>query len=313
MRMRRVTWVVNESGRLDAVTQQRLQAELVRPLSRATVRRLIVAGVIRGDGRPLVRPSAVIEAGVRLTATVDLDRLPPADDGSAPERALGVLYEDEFLLAVAKPPGLPAHATADPTRADLYSLVKRRLLPPGAYLGVHHRLDRDTSGVVLFTRRAEVNAQVAAQFEGRQVVKVYHALTVDAPGRSQPAWRVENRLGPVGAGRSARTGEVDREGQPAVTEFRVLERLAGALLVEARPKTGRKHQVRAHLESGGRPILGDSRYGGVSHLADVEIARPMLHARRLELRHPVGHGALVIECPYPADFEHVLERLRSRA
>jgi 23S rRNA pseudouridine955/2504/2580 synthase len=313
MRMRRVTWIVGEKGRLDEVARLRFEAELARSLSRAAVRRLIMAGVIRGNGRPLTRPSAEVDAGVRLTAVVDLDRLPPLSGGAdVSERALDVLYEDDSLLAVAKPPGLPTHATADPDRADLYSLVKRRLLPPGAYLGLHHRLDRDTSGVVLFTRRPEVNAHVAAQFEGRQVVKIYHALTLLAPGRRRDAWRVENRLGPVGAGRTARTGEVERGGQPAVTEFRVLERLAGALLVEARPKTGRKHQIRAHLEAGGTPILGDSRYGGAPRLADVEIARPMLHARRLELRHPVGQGTLVIECAYPADYQRVLARLQRR-
>lgn len=197
-----------------------------------------------------------------------------------------ILYQDADLLVVNKPAGLLFHTTDDPTRPSLVGTLQRE----HAYLGTHQRLDQGTSGVVLFSLNREVNPALAQQFEGRQVVKVYHALTVRA---RLPAtqWSVSRALAREGA----RTVE-RADGQSAQTDFQLLRRLPEALLVEARPRTGRRHQIRVHLAGGGLPIVGDVLYGG------PPASRVMLHARRLELAHPRTGAPLVVEAEYPEDF-----------
>jgi RluA family pseudouridine synthase len=287
-------------------------------MSKSVIRRRIMAGVIRVNGRPSTRAGSVLAPGATLDAAIDEGRLPTAAvHGETPGR-VPVLYEDEALIAVAKPAGLPTHATADPSRPDLFTLVRRQLGddPPGAgptrYLGLHHRLDLDTSGVVLFTKTPSANAGLAAQFEARSIDKVYHALTLRPPGGVRSAWRVQDALAQAGTGRTSRMSRVLGGGQAADTEFRVLERFSHALLVDARPHTGRKHQVRAHLRGEGMPILGDVRYGGPRMLAGLAVARPLLHARRLALAHPLTGARLEIDCEYPEDFLRVLNALRAR-
>jgi 23S rRNA-/tRNA-specific pseudouridylate synthase len=177
---------------------------------------------------------------------------------------------------------------------------------------LHHRLDRDTSGVVLFVKAREANAGVAAQFEGHRVEKVYHALSA-RPARMPAAhWRVENQLAAVGKGHRSRMQAVEQDGQRAATRFAVLERWPSALLVEARPETGRKHQIRAHLRECGLPILGDGRYEGPLRLGPRAVPRVMLHAARLVLQHPVTGKRLEILADYPDDFRALLAALRRK-
>jgi RluA family pseudouridine synthase len=207
---------------------------------------------------------------------------------------------------VDKPPGLATHATADPSRPHLTGLVTAHLVArghPAPYLGVHQRLDRDTSGVVLFAKAAAANPGLARAFAGREVEKTYHALTtlpaVPAPSR----WRVRGRLAPSGKRRMV---TVESGGQEAETGFHLLESHPGGLLVEAAPRTGRKHQIRVHLAEAGMPILGDEVYGSPSPQAP----RLMLHAFRLGLPHPLTGEPLVIESSHPRDFEDALSRMR---
>ncbi len=310
----RVAHVVTgpESGsRLDLLVGAWLARDLHRPLSKSVVRKLIVAGAVRVNGGPDRRPAATVQAGARLEAHINLAlleaRAHPPDDDSPPSTAT-ILYEDEDLIAVAKPAGIVMHATADPKRADLFTIVRRELDLP--YLALHHRLDVETSGVVLFARRQEANAGLADQFAGGKVTKVYHAIAQRPPGRLRVAWRVENRLALGAGGRRARMQPSPR-GVPARTDFTVLERFENVVLVEARPCTGRKHQVRAHLAGSHAPILGDPRYGGPMQAGRCRAPRVMLHAARLALHHPVTGAPLTIDCPYPPDFEALLACLRS--
>ena len=145
--------------------------------------------------------------------------------------------------------------------------------------------------------------------------KTYHALAVG--GASAPEeWVVENYLGEVGReGKASRFGAVRSGGDPARTSFRILERLPGALLIEASPHTGRTHQIRVHLAEGGHAILGDPFYGGPSQVrinrrGTLTIPRVMLHAAALEFVHPVTPAALKITCPRPPDLEACLAALR---
>jgi 23S rRNA pseudouridine1911/1915/1917 synthase len=306
-----------EEGRLDDLLMPWLATALDRPLSKSSIRRLIMAGAVRVDGRPARRPGLIVSAGTRLDAAIDERRL-PLSPSEQPVPTVTVLYEDEALIAVAKPAGLPTHATADRARADLFTLVRAHLAeashPPMTglpYLGLHHRLDRDTSGAVLFTKLPSANAALAAQFASHSIVKVYHAITAPpATPAHRESWLITNRLASSGTGRRSRMTAAGDRGQPAETSIRVLERYAGALLVEARPRTGRKHQVRAHLSGCGLPIAGDERYGGPLRLAGIQIPRPLLHARHLSLTHPLAGTPLEITCDYPDDYRLVLQRLR---
>jgi len=220
-----------------------------------------------------------------------------------------VLFRDGALLAVDKPPGLPTHATADPSRPSLVGHVERFLLEMGAgtYIAVHQRLDRDTSGVVLFAIDPRANEGLSRAFSGRGVEKTYVALTARPAIVPRRGLRVSVPLSAPGPGGGRRVSVGGEGALPAETEIAVLEVLADALLVEARPRTGRKHQVRAHLAQAGMPILGDAVYGGAGGRAP----RLMLHARRLALPHPLTGQPLMIESPLPADFEAVLAWLRS--
>jgi 23S rRNA pseudouridine1911/1915/1917 synthase len=310
-----VTGRAQAGRRLDDVLGVWLSEELGLALRRSAVRRLVMAGAVRVDGRPLRRPGHVLASGQRLEAHVDRDRLLESRRDIAVSLGPGdILFEDPWLIAVAKPPHLPFHATADPSRPNLVACVARLLAERGGetappHLGVHQRLDRETSGVALLVKDPAANAGLARAFAEHRVVKLYRALTARPPRRLPRALSIDNRLASQGGGRRSRMEVVEEGGAPARTDVRVTRSFRHALLVEARPHTGRKHQVRAHLAGAGLPILGDTRYGGPSRIGGLGITRVLLHASRLELPHPVTGADLVVECPEPADFRTVLKTL----
>jgi RluA family pseudouridine synthase len=296
--------------RLDEWAREWLSRSLERPVSRAEMRRWIMAGAVRLEGGRARSPGVLIEAGSLVRAALR----PEAAAGprrTEPEglRASQVLFEDEWLLAVDKPPGIPTHETADPRRPHLVGLLQRFLagrtggdaLSATVRLGVHQRLDRDTSGVILFSKDPAADASLAKQFAARAVEKTYHALTSRPERLPGERWSAVRPVGPRGEGPA---GE-------ARTDFRRLETMRRGLLVEARPRTGRKHQIRVHLAESGLPILGDDRYGRAAASRAPKAPRLMLHASRLELRHPLSGAPLVIESPWPSDFVQVLAALRS--
>jgi 23S rRNA pseudouridine1911/1915/1917 synthase len=295
----------SEDGRrLDHVLAARLPDELGRPLSRSAVRRLIVAGAVTRNGRRGARPTASVQRGDRLEVEVDLARLgpPPTTPVLQPS---DLLYVDRWLVIVDKPPGVPTHATVDRGRANLVAMTAEllgRSADPDARgagpeaLGIHHRLDRDTSGPVLFTIDRSINAAMGRLFADRLVDKRYWALCTSA--RPPPeSWEVRDHLGAVGtSGRRTRYGAVRAGGSPAHTGFRRLGRVdVGTWLVEARPRTGRTHQVRVHLAEGGRPIVGDDLYGGRPG------PRMALHCRELAFPHPVTGEQVRVCSPPPSD------------
>jgi len=197
--------------------------------------------------------------------------------------------------------------TADPSRPSLVRELERELREHKGteYLGVHQRLDLDTTGIILFTKTAAANPGLAAQFAAGRIKKTYLALVRRPRGKLRRNWSCESRLKRVGRGRMASVAD---GGVVARTQFRVVRDWPTAVLVEARPRTGRKHQIRVHLAESRMPILGDVTYG--PHVKSA--ARCLLHASRLELVHPVNGRKLVIESPLPVDFERALSRLGGR-
>jgi len=297
--------------RLDDALAGWLPEILARPVSRAKVRKLIMAGAVYWNGRPLRIASKTLQPGAAIEVYVDLAKL-FADSTSrdkpfelTPDR---ILFEDEALIIIDKPPGIPLHPTADAARDNLLAAVQRFLSKRDGsakpYLGIHQRLDRDTSGVILFTKSERVNAAVGRLFSEHQAVKIYQAITAPRIG-SPKAWTVRNYIGKIASkSKRARYGSV-KVGEAAETFFRVIKEYSSGLWVEAIPKTGRTHQIRVHLAEYGLPILGDDLYGADSGPAP----RLMLHAAELIFQHPVTGFKVSIKSPVPRDFEECLKRM----
>jgi len=230
-----------------------------------------------------------------------------------------VLFEDEWLIAVDKPAGLPTQPTLDAARPSVFSELKKFLQQRDGrepYLALHHRLDRDTSGVLLLAKNQKANAGVGALFADRVAQKTYQAIAVLGTG-CPDLWEVKNYLGIIGrVGKASKFGAVRSGGDPAHTTFRELERFHEVTLVEAMPHTGRTHQIRGHLSECGHPILGDELYGGPMSVrlgsgAQFRFQRVMLHAAALAFKHPMTGAELSIDCPWPEDLTRSVEQLRA--
>lgn len=217
-----------------------------------------------------------------------------------------VLHADAELLAVAKPPG----RIVIPGRKGGEATLQEELEARFGRLWICHRLDRGTSGVLLLARTAAAHRAVSLAFERHAVEKRYLAVIA---GALPDAVRVDAALVPARRGRMrpARPGEAGAK--PAATAFRVVERLRrpeATALVEARPETGRQHQIRVHLRTAGAPLALDPDYGRREPLRDgagrVILDRTPLHAAALALAHPTGGGRLLLEAPLPPDLEALL-------
>ncbi len=212
---------------------------------------------------------------------------------------MNILYTDEYLLVIDKPAGLPV--LPDGWEPDAPFLLKL-LEEENGKLWVVHRLDKVTSGVMLFARNAETHRALSLQFEGHQVEKSYHALV-----NGQPKWKEHIARHPLRAnvGHKHRTAVDNHRGKPAETEFKVLKRFSAQALLEARPRTGRTHQIRVHAYALGHPLVGDTLY---SAPPTDWIERPALHAKTLQVTHPLSGERLTFEAPYPEDFVSALQR-----
>lgn len=236
-------------------------------------------------------------------------------------RAFEIVYRDDVCIVVDKPAGLSTiHDPARPDDATAESLLRSQY----AELFVVHRIDRDTSGLVAFALTAAVHALMNEQFATRAVEKTYHALVVGAPHWDTSVIDAPLR---VDADRRHRSVIDPLDGKPSVTDARVLQRFTGYALVEARPHTGRTHQIRAHLASIGAPIACDALYGDAAPLLlssfkrgyrgredEDQAERPLLgrlglHAQRLAFAHPLSGTAMAFEAPYPKDFGAALKQL----
>ena len=286
-----------DSGvRLDQFLTSRLEGA-----SRALVKRLIDLGGVHVDGRRMRRCSLPLLAGQRVELYVDGLPLEPFHIDP-----LRVLYRDRYLLALDKPAGIATQPTPARYQGTLYAALQQFLAAgSGMNLGMVQRLDRDTSGVIIFSIHPKANQGLTAAFREHRVVKRYHALVKGLPQldggeiRSQLARRrATNRMVSVARG-----------GKPALTRYRVVTRYAAAALVEVEIPTGRTHQIRIHFAEAGHPLLGDTAYGGPAACGGVAIPRQMLHASELRLEHPVSGEKLLLRAPLPTDFAAVMQAL----
>ena len=291
---------------------QRLDAALAKlepTLSRAQARRLVEQGAITVSGE-VVKPAHRLRAGERIAGAV-----PEAQATAlAPEELpLSILYQDADVVVIDKPAGLvvypaPGHGGGTLVNALLHHC--RDLSGVGGELrpGIVHRLDKDTSGVLVAAKNDVAHRSLAAQFKVHSVLREYLALVRGAPRAASGS--VEAAIGRHPTDRK-RMSTRTRRGRAAVTHYRVEERLRGASLLRVRLETGRTHQVRVHLASIGLPVLGDPVYGGAQALgAELGLARQALHAAVLGFTHPTTGAAMRFESPLPPDLVRALGALR---
>ncbi len=279
-------------------------------LTRSHVQRLIAEGRLTLDGRAL-KANAPLPGGVVLV----LDVPEPRPAAITPEAIpLHVVYEDDDLLIVDKPAGLVTHPAPGHAGGTLVNALLGR--PGAAYGGIAgvarpgivHRLDRATSGLLMVAKHDRAQAALMAQLKARRIKKSYLALVAGAvPATSG---RIE---APIGRDPRHRTRmAVLPAGRPAVTGYRVRERLPGWTLLEVDLVTGRTHQIRVHLAALGHPVAGDPVYAtGKARQGPPGLERLFLHAWRLELTAPSDGRLLRVTAPLPAELEGVLEALRS--
>ncbi len=288
--------------RLDQALAAALPQALGAEISRRAVRRLIAAGAVHVNRKRLRVASRTLAAGASIEVYVDRQLLAGAVQQPEPP-ALRVLWEDAHLIAVDKPAGLPVQATRSDAVHHLEALVRRRLATQGGgprpYLALHQRLDSGTSGIVVLAKSRAANAGLARVFANRQVSKLYRAVVVeDVEAESESTWTVECRLDKVvDRDGQRRIAVVEEGGRQSQTHFERFGSAAGRCFVDARPVTGRTHQIRVHLAASGLPVWGDSVYGVVAGAS-----RLMLHAWQLEVEHPLSGELLSLESDLPADF-----------
>lgn len=299
--------------------EQRLDrylGEHLPEISRGAIQRLIESGSIRVNGLP-AKPTQSPKAGDHIEVRWPAARPAEAQPESIP---LDILFEDDDLLVLNKPPGMVVHPAAGHAAGTLVNALLHhcagRLSGIGgvARPGIVHRLDKDTSGCLVVAKHDAAHLDLAGQFAGRELEKVYLAVVCGAVRPSSGEIRLAIARHPSHRKRMA----VSQGGREAWTSFRVRERLGEATCVEATLHTGRTHQIRVHFQSLGHPVLGDATYGRrpsarVEEATGYAPPRQLLHAWKLAFAHPITARRLQFEAPLPRDFEDALEVLRRPA
>ncbi len=288
----------------DGLRLDRFLADVLEELSRSQIQRLLEEGAVRRDGRP-VRKSDRTAAGTRYEVEVP----PPKELGILPENIpLDVAYEDGDVIVINKPKGLVVHPAAGHWSGTLVNALLyhcRDLSGIGGTLrpGIVHRIDKDTSGLLIAAKNDFAHQALAAQLKDHSLARTYEAIvcgsvredrgTVSAPIGRSPADRKKMAVVP--------------DGREAVTHWEVVGRYRGYTHLRLRLETGRTHQIRVHMAWRSHPILGDAVYGHKK--PELGQSSQCLHARALTFRHPRTGEPVTVTCPLPDYFQDVLQKL----
>jgi 23S rRNA pseudouridine1911/1915/1917 synthase len=268
--------------------------------SRAAAQRLIDGGHVTVDGT--ARPKRHVLAGGE-TVAVEAPHA-GASEPDAPPAPFAIAYEDEHLLVIDKPAGVVVHPARGHRQGTLVQALAGRVAggEDPERPGIVHRLDRDTSGLLVVARSEAAHAALKAQLTRRELVREYLALV-----EGRPPARSGTIEAPLGRDRRVRTrvSTDTEEGREAITHFEVERALPDDTLLRVRLETGRTHQIRAHLLAIGHPVAGDREYGGTARHG---LERQFLHAARLAFPHPLGGAAVDVSSPLPPDLEAALRR-----
>ncbi|MCS6883513.1 MAG: RluA family pseudouridine synthase [Oscillochloridaceae bacterium] len=287
----------------------RFVARAAPGLSRSYVQQLIAEGRVTVNGR-IARASHLLRGGERILVTVP----PPQPTTLEPEAIpLKIVYEDADVVVVDKPAGMVVHPAPGHVSGTLANALLARYpemrLNGGIRPGIVHRLDQDTSGLLVVARNDRAMQMLTEQQRARTMLKLY--LTVVEGHFKEPEGTIDAPIGRHPTDRLRMT--VTPGGRPARTHYRVLEELGKYSLLEARLETGRTHQIRVHMLHRNKPVLGDPTYGGRKPRPTFGLTRQFLHAHRLGFYHPADGTWREFVSPLPPDLEAALERLRAAA
>jgi 23S rRNA pseudouridine1911/1915/1917 synthase len=267
--------------------------------SRAAAQRLIDDGLVLVDGEPRAKRHTL-----RGGEAIAVEEAAATEAAEVPEAAFSIAWEDEHLMVVDKPAGVVVHPARGHAAGTLAQALEARGAAggPEGRRGIVHRLDRDTSGLLVVARSEEVLAALQGALRRRRIEREYLALV-----EGRPSARTGTIEAPLGRDRRVRTrmSTDTAEGRAAVTHFATEQVLDGWTLLRVRLETGRTHQIRAHLKAIGHPVAGDPEYGRAGVLG---LARQFLHAERLAFDHPVTGERVDVRSPLPPDLKAALER-----
>lgn len=288
----------------------RALADHLPQLSRTQIQRLIDEGQVIVDGHKPTKSGLKLSGGEKITVHVP----EPAPSDLQPEKIpLDIIYEDNDLLVIDKPAGMvvhpaPGHPTGTLVNAVLGHIPDIEGVGGERRPGLVHRLDKDTSGLIVVAKNDAAHQFLQAQFQDRTVKKTYHALLVGH--LPTPTGRIEAPIGRDTRHRKRMTITAANDGRDAITEYHTQATFAHHTLVTAHPKTGRTHQIRVHFQFMGCPIAGDTLYATPHSLSHTppQLNRHFLHAGKLELKLP-GNIEKIFDCPLPADLQTVLDNL----
>lgn len=306
------------------VVEQSLPAErldvflraMLPELSRGAIQRLIEEGQITVNGQ-IVKPTHHPRLGETIEVTIPEAKPAEAQPEDIP---LDILYEDDDLLVLNKPPGIVVHPAAGNEEHTLVNALLHHCagqlsgIGGVARPGIVHRLDKDTSGCLVVAKNDATHLALSEQFSGRSTEKIYHTIVCGELPKS--SGEIHAAIARHEVQRKKMTVD-DKRGRPAHTSFKVLERFKEATLVEAIIHTGRTHQIRVHFQHLGHPVFGDETYGSrqsrkLTQATGVSAPRQMLHASRLTFIHPGTGLPKTCTAPWPADFQQVYTALKNK-
>jgi 23S rRNA pseudouridine1911/1915/1917 synthase len=304
-----ITGTLTQSGRIDKVLADGTD------LSRERVKALLAEGRVVIDGVPATSPSAKVAAGAAYVIHIP----PPEDPQAHPQDIpIVVVFEDEHLIVVDKAAGMVVHPAAGNADGTLVNALLHHCMGQLAGIGgvarpgIVHRIDKDTSGLLVVAKSDKAHEGLARQFADHSLERAYLAVCIGYP--QPPSGTIAKRLGRSDADRKKMAVLADdaSRGKHAVTHFRTLQRLDGCTLIECRLETGRTHQVRVHLASIGHSLVGDPVYGRSTAqirtvLKDLGFERQALHAAVLGFVHPVTGEKLRFESEMPADMKRLID------